>query len=719
MKNVYIVILVLFITNTSILAFNIQPKYASLTAKGTPLLVTIVNLKSSNVILKASAQLLVSESGLVTCPYSFDPKDCRAWVVAVDNKTGETDTCKISIVPWTVNLSKLSINETISGGYKIFGKSDDTLYVNYNNYLYKTGGDLKSLIPLSPFPILESDYYFGYLKTPAGSFIRVTNNIYYSKDEKKWVLDYTTKGRGVRNSFAYSYDSLSQTTRIFTHDYSVTGLDTFPHSVYRKTIRPNDKNDKWEKVFTFYSKDQWGKDQSLFPACRHIHTLVTDPYTGHLWIGTGDLGQLSHIYYSDDNGSTWKHIGFGTQEWRVLSIWFTDKYVYWAMDSSQTEKIFRISRNMFDIKGYWPDMSQKITTGYPQSNVMYMISSLKDQHYKNSNGTEAFVGDIVWGSYNTKNQINEANSLISINDPALDYREVVATLPNSALWSYTTVVDITGDNVVMISSNAEGQAIDNRIRIFGIKEEINGSVDIQELLSSNEATSTTSQFYPYEQDALGNIYFQPNLMGSKFKSNDIIKTKLEWTDNSKSIGGEVVSLSISNISNDWNLKLVNFEGSILEWQQADINLKWEKIQRIGSIANDTLNIKVKENQMINVRAIVKKNDFSPVPSKFIKVYGDKYINSVITYNNQNKNQFCIYPNPTKDFVNIQILNNSIKDINIRIFSLIGQLVYQKDYHICNGIASQVSLAGIGSGIYILQISNEHTIFNTEKLFVEF
>lgn len=123
--------------------------------------------------------------------------------------------------------------------------------------------------------------------------------------------------------------------------------------------------------------------------------------------------------------------------------------------------------------------------------------------------------------------------------------------------------------------------------------------------------------------------------------------------------------------------------------------------------------------MINVRAIVKKDDFSPVPSKFIKVYGEKYINSVITYNNQNENQFFIYPNPTKDFINIHILNNSIKDINIRIFSLTGQLIYQKDHHVYNGIDSHVSLAGIGSGIYILQISNEHTIFNTEKLYVEF
>ncbi len=161
----------------------------------------------------------------------------------------------------------------ISGGYRVFGKSGDTLFVDYNNILYKTGDDLTKLKPLSSFPLLNTDYYWQYLRTPAGSFIRNENNIYFSKDERNWKLDYTTKGRGIRNSFCFTYHSLTQTTRIFAHDYSVTGQDTFPHSVYRITITPFQQNGDWKKIFTFYSKDQWAVD-SLFPQLAGIYTLL-------------------------------------------------------------------------------------------------------------------------------------------------------------------------------------------------------------------------------------------------------------------------------------------------------------------------------------------------------------------------------------------------------------------------------------------------------------
>ncbi len=115
-------------------------------------------------------------------------------------------------------------------------------------------------------------------------------------------------------------------------------------------------------------------------------------------------------------------------------------------------------------------MSQRITTGYAKSNVLYYIDKLKDYKYNFWTGSQAFADDIVWG--NPKLLLNEDNSFISLNDPDFDYREVVASLPNSSLWGNTTIFDNKGDNVTIIPMNNKERGIYDRPRVFGIKEKM-------------------------------------------------------------------------------------------------------------------------------------------------------------------------------------------------------------------------------------------------------
>lgn len=696
-------------TLQQLFAIVIQPKFVSLTANGPTIKVSTL---TPTVVWKVSSQLTISNERNVACTIPFDSKNCKAWVVALDTLTGATDTCKVSIVPWVSNLSALKINQIMSGGYRIFGKTGDTLIVNYNNVLYKTGGDLTSLIRLANFPLLNTDYFWAYLRTPAGSFIRNENNIYFSKDEKKWDLDYITRGRGIRNSFCNTYDSLKQTTYVLAHDYSTTGIDTFPHSVYRKSISPQSTTN-WEKVFTFYSKDQWALDKTLFPACRHIHTLVADPYTGHLWLGTGDADQHSHIYYSDDNGTTWKHIGMGSQEWRVLSIWFTKNHVYWGMDSgSSAQKIFRISRSVYNKKGFWPDMTGKrLTSGFPKQNILYMIATLKDYKYYFGTGVQAFVGDIVWG--NPKIPLDENNSLIAMNDPVLDYRELVATLPNSALWGNTTAIDDKGDRITLISTDAEGATIDSRVRVFGIKEHIDESVDIQELLSTDACTSIYSQLYPYEQDALGNMYFQTRFMDySIYKWNDIIKTKLSWNDNSKSKGGGIQL--VSNNNDKALLKLKDFDGTILYWQKSDKSFNWSDIPTSNS---DTL--WVGKTKAVNyIRAIVQKTGFSPVASNYIAIDSIRSIpNNILTPTRfEDSISLRCYPNPVTDILKIDLESEGNMGCNVIMLNELGDIVLSKFYNTCLNKEIELSLKDFSSGVYFLKIVSDKKTFN-QKIYI--
>jgi len=632
--------------------------------------------------------------------------------VAIRNlNNNKTDTCYISVVPWVANLSELKILKKIDERYAVLGKTEDTLLVVYKNKLYKTGEDFKSLIYLSDFELKSTDYYWGFLRTPAGSFIRNEKDIYYSSDEKKWSLDYTTKGRGVRNSFTYTFDSISQTTHIFTHDYSVTGQDTFPHSVYRKSVSPETIT-HWEKIFTFYSKDQWAVDKSLFPSCRHIHTIVNDPYTGHLWIGTGDYNQHSHIFYSDDNGTTWNHVGMGSQEWRVLSIWFTDKYVYWSMDTYvPPQKIYRVSREIYSKNGYWPDMTPKLTEGTLKSNVKYLIAAITESNYYYKLGYR--LGDIVLGNKNVV--VSDSNTFYSLNDFVYDYRELVANLPNNALWAYAIANDQRGDAVTLLSSNGEGQAIDNRPRVFGIKELIDGSVDVQELLSTNNAKSVYSQFYPFEQDGLGNMYFQTLYMNT-YTAQGMIQTQLNWNANSKFKSG-VLEVDETEDVDILLLTLRDCEADSVVWQMSpERKMKWSNVVDADG-KTGTLRVARDSVRNFLYRCIAYKKNFSPLALNYVKI---EKIDILSNYKNQKRK--------TEEFKVSLVINENQKRLMIRSIDTIsgllsvslcdisGKIVFADLHNFIENSIYITNVNHIQHGIYVLKICGVKNYLVTKLIF---
>lgn len=161
---------------------SINPRYASLTAKGPAIKITVNPDKNEPFELIASSNIMLTADSLVTYPSGFNLKDTKAWVAVKNLQNDKSDTCYISVVPWVSNLSELKIIRKIDERYSILGKTDDTLLIVNKNKLYKTGNDLNSLIYLSDFEIKTSDFYWGYLKTPAGSYIRNEKNIYFSAD---------------------------------------------------------------------------------------------------------------------------------------------------------------------------------------------------------------------------------------------------------------------------------------------------------------------------------------------------------------------------------------------------------------------------------------------------------------------------------------------------------------------------------------------------------
>jgi len=103
-----------------------------------------------------------------------------------------------------------------------------------------------------------------------------------------------------------------------------------PVHIYR-----SDNGNKWEIFYTF-PKNQ----------VRHVHALEFDPFTKKLWITTGDKDCESMIAFFNDSFSKLEIVGSGSQQWRTLTLLFTESAVFWGTDDPDGHnKIWKIDRN--------------------------------------------------------------------------------------------------------------------------------------------------------------------------------------------------------------------------------------------------------------------------------------------------------------------------------------------------------------------------------------
>jgi hypothetical protein len=120
-------------------------------------------------------------------------------------------------------------------------------------------------------------------------------------------------GRGIMSTGIFSAnDSL-----LFFGEYFSN-----PNRTNVKIFRSFSHGNLWEIAYNFPEK-----------RIRHIHALQQDPYTGNLWICTGDTDNESIIGYSSDNYHSISQIGSGSQIWRACQLVFTEKRIYWGTDT--------------------------------------------------------------------------------------------------------------------------------------------------------------------------------------------------------------------------------------------------------------------------------------------------------------------------------------------------------------------------------------------------
>ena len=81
------------------------------------------------------------------------------------------------------------------------------------------------------------------------------------------------------------------------------------------------------------------------------------------------------------------------------------------------------------------------------------------------------------------------------------------------------------------------------------------------------------------------------------------------------------------------------------------------------------------------------------------------VTSVFDSETDQQDELLLFPNPTNDFVEIQMENVSLQNSSVQIYNLNGQFVRDAQFS-----GKRVDLSGIEAGLYFLSISNESQSF---------
>lgn len=116
----------------------------------------------------------------------------------------------------------------------------------------------------------------------------------------------------------------------------------------------------------------WATHTAL-PDVRHVHGVQRDPYTGAIWVTTGDADAESRIGRLRDGG--FQAVGGGSQAWRAVELAFGPSAVLWGMDCAYADanRIFKLPREELDT----PDPSP-VAVGRAPGSVYYSATITAD-----------------------------------------------------------------------------------------------------------------------------------------------------------------------------------------------------------------------------------------------------------------------------------------------------------------------------------------------------
>lgn len=281
--------------------------------------------------------------------------------------------CNVTIVPWTANVLTLeSVDVTLNLWPSLF-TDGTTIYGVNANALYRSLDGLMSATRLPDLPATAS--HAPLLFTPNGTFFRAIDGIYKSTDGMQtWTLCVGNMITCLVEAFDFYYDSGTGNVYVYAGEYDT--ITTNRHKVYRGVIASNG-DETWTVIKDFRSPVEYDADPgNPALAARHIHVVKVDQSTGDLYVDTGDAEGMTWFLRSTDQGDTWQTLG-ANDGFRMLSVWFTDDYMYWNIDSTNNQAIWRLARTDIPSQAVGNDLKSKVAD-LVNSSFWYTCSALDD-----------------------------------------------------------------------------------------------------------------------------------------------------------------------------------------------------------------------------------------------------------------------------------------------------------------------------------------------------
>jgi len=130
-----------------------------------------------------------------------------------------------------------------------------------------------------------------------------------------------------------------------------------------------------------------------FDNVRHIHAVAVDPYTGSIWVTTGDTDNESAIWVSEDNFQTLAKVLGGSQQTRVVQLLFTESSVFFASDApNDVNHIFSLDKNSGKLTKH-TEIGGPVFYGCAVRNSLFFSTVVEPSDTNNTKSVELWRSD--------------------------------------------------------------------------------------------------------------------------------------------------------------------------------------------------------------------------------------------------------------------------------------------------------------------------------------
>ncbi|TMT86908.1 glycosyl hydrolase [Haloterrigena sp. H1] len=182
-----------------------------------------------------------------------------------------------------------------------------------------------------------------------------------------WSIDETTLLASIDRWVYHSSDSGRHWTIVETLPESSPPIGVLPSavSVTDESIYLGEyplDGDTTPRVLVSNDGGKTWATAATLPGVRHIHAVQTDPYTGDVWVTTGDRDTECLIGRLRDGRID--IVGGGDQSWRAVELAFAPTAVLWGVDSVYAEQkpIRTLSRAQFDDADPKPETVHEVSS---------------------------------------------------------------------------------------------------------------------------------------------------------------------------------------------------------------------------------------------------------------------------------------------------------------------------------------------------------------------